>query len=960
MSSVMSGEGHSDNNIFVYYQNTRSIKNCTADIFNNLTHFEFDIVALTETWLDSTVSDAEVCPDSFYLFRSDRNFATVNRARGGGVLLAIRNNLFCEQLNINLANVNVSPLIDVVGVKVRSERNSLCILLVYVPPGLSAEECKRFFEYLSSMEFVYGSDTLLLGDFNVSGYADYLRNGRQDNYVRILTDFMNLLGLNQYNLVENANSRLLDLVLFGRQCTVRESDVLLTRADDHHPPLSVSFVYNESIGLNRGIPKNKSNMYNFRKANFPVLYGMLLDVDWTFLDDIGDVDECCKTFYDRIYAIFDECIPKFGLSNRRVFPPWFHNEIKRNIRLKSISWRKYKVTGDRSDYENFSRLRHQIKADVDVSYREYMRLIENGVTNDPNKFWAFVGSRKGSAGVGRGMQYENSTFTTVDGIVNAFANFFSHSYHAPSGLPEGLPFTVPPHAFPSAAINIANFSETEVFNAIRQIRPKLTAGPDDIPAFIVRDCAGVFAHPLSVIFNKCLSVSKMPSVWKCSKVCPVYKKGNRLDISNFRPISLIPNFSKVFEILLHEIIYYRVKNLITPLQHGFFKGRSTVTNLACITEFLAEGIDRRRQADVVYMDLSKAFDRLDHNILLRKLYNFGFSDNLILFFKSYLMNRNQFVTYGGVRSIGYLAPSGVPQGSVLGPLLFTLFINDIVENLTVRCLLYADDLKLFSIISSRDDCRLLQQNLDLVNDWCIENRLDLNISKCNVMSFTSKATTLEFDYGINGNTLARPNVFQDLGVVFDKQMSFVPHINLLVSDAFRILGFVLRTTRNFQSIVPLKKLFSAFVLSKLEYASIIWGPYYGVHAEHIESVQRRFAKALWFRTDGIYPSVGFPHDQLLNRFSLVRLETRRECFSQIFLHKMIHNTITCEDLLSKLKFRVPALCSRDRSTFYLLPYRTDVFKYSPINTMCIKYNNVGNDFDIFTCNRDSIRSHFYL
>ena len=322
-----------------------------------------------------------------------------------------------------------------------------------------------FFEYLYSLEFLNKGDTLLLGDFNIPGYADfYYTHERQDNYINNLMNFLNLSGLNQYNFVKNTDERLLDLVIFNRTCTVSQSEVVITRTDKCHPALSISFHYNDIINLNRSIPKKKYDLYNFRKANFPVMYDMFLNIDWSFVERSRDVEECCADLYDKIYSVFNECVPRFGVSNRRIYPPWFNADIKRNIRLKAIQWRNYKRTGNRLAYDNFSELRRQVKIEIKNAYNNYIRQVENDVRLDPSKFWAFVGSRRGSADISRGMHLHNSVLTTADDIVNAFADFFSRSYLPSSNVPS-----VSPSMQTSASnlnIDIANFSETEVLNTL--------------------------------------------------------------------------------------------------------------------------------------------------------------------------------------------------------------------------------------------------------------------------------------------------------------------------------------------------------------------------------------------------------------------------------------------------------------------------------------------------------------
>ena len=387
-------------------------------------------------------------------------------------------------------------------------------------------------------------------------------------------------------------------------------------------------------------------------------------------------------------------------------------------------------------------------------------------------------------------------------------------------------------------------------------------GPDGIPAFLVRDCATIFARPLMVLFNLSIKCCCFPDIWKYSKVCPVYKKGNKNEIINFRPITIICNFGKAFEILLHNSIYPHVKNIISTQQHGFMKGRSTTTNLICATQYISESIDMQVQTDVIYFDFTKAFDRLNHNILITKLSNFGISEQLITFFRSYLTDRLQYVAYNGFKSSDYSSSSGVPQGSVLGPLLFNIFINDVGNALEVHFLMYADDIKLLHRISSLNDCTTLQNNISKLSSWCVKNNLTLNVQKCNVMSFSTRDSEYTYEYTVNNEQLPRPSTFKDLGVTFDKKLTFVDHIDTSVSEVNRTLGFIIRNGRDFSNISTLKLLYFSFLRSKLEYASLVWQPCYNIHVTKLENVQRHFLKYLYFKTQA-YPPIGFPQADLL-------------------------------------------------------------------------------------------------
>jgi ribonuclease P/MRP protein subunit RPP40 len=312
--------------------------------------------------------------------------------------------------------------------------------------------------------------------------------------------------------------------------------------------------------------------------------------------------------------------------------------------------------------------------------------------------------------------------------------------------------------------------------------------------------------------------------WKTSAVRPIHRKDDRSEITNYRPIALISNFAKLFEYVLYNSSLHYVSHKLSPNQHGF-----TETNLVSISQYLSDALDNHSQVDVhVYTDLSKAFDRIDHGLLLIKLESFGFSDSLVELIRSYLSDRFMYVGVNGYASKSFKQESGVPQGSVLGPLFFIIFINDLVDDLDVPHLLFADDMKIYLTIDSIDDALRLQGCIEEMSRRCKLNNLVLNHLKCSIVSFTRKTKPLLFDYKINGSILTRRESIRDLGVIFNSKLSFGEHIRTIAGTAFRALGFVLRAGREFSDVVTLKLLYITYVRSRLEYASLVWSSIYDV------------------------------------------------------------------------------------------------------------------------------------
>ncbi|KAJ3649111.1 hypothetical protein Zmor_020871 [Zophobas morio] len=349
---------------------------------------------------------------------------------------------------------------------------------------------------------------------------------------------------------------------------------------------------------------------------------------------------------------------------------------------------------------------------ISEAHNSYLDLVQRNLKSNPSNLWNYLNQRRSSTRIPGRVHNGLSEYTDPQTIVNGFAENFSKSYSSDSAhIPSQSSSNALPFQFPYV-------SPVELINIMSKFHDKFTAGDDLIPSFIVRDCRYAFAEPLSLIFNLAIKTSTFPSKWKCARICPILKKGDSSDVLNYRQISILPNFSKVFEQSLYLTVYSNVKKYISPYQHGFVSGRSTVSNLATITQYLSEIIDIRGQADVVYTDFTPAFDSIQHSILLQKLDLYGLSEDSLLLMRSYLKDRTSYVAYSGYVSYKFSVNSGVPQGSNLGPLLFILFINDLLEQFSCPVLAYADDIKLYHSIGSPVDVDILQNNINLMISWC--------------------------------------------------------------------------------------------------------------------------------------------------------------------------------------------------------------------------------------------------
>lgn len=922
------------------YQNVRGLNTKLDEFYSYMSDAECDIVAISETWLQPDVGDSELLPNHYQVFRKDRNLEVTGRRTGGGVLLAFKDHIQCSKVDTTFFSLNF-PDIDLLICKCILKHKTFYVLLLYVPPSVPVETFVAFLESIEMTDLLHDKGLLVLGDFNI---PDFIDSNLNDRKFTAINHFINFYSLQQLNNIRNKLNRLLDLVISNISCVVTPNLPPIVREDDYHPSL---FIQIQNISENKKVfqPSLKRKAYNFKRADFFQLYQHMVGIDWSFLLQVGDVNLAVDGFYENLYSLFDLYVPTYK-NFKRKFPPWFDSTIIKNIKEKDKLFRKCKMRRDDHLLYQYKNIRSQIKRQINLAYKLYLTKIQSTITTDSRQFWSYVNQKNKASRIPGVMVSENNSFSNPVDIVNKFAELFK-SVFVTSSDPDEERSCLYKSKFLGDILNVGGITEDEIIRASKKLKNKMTSGSDDVPSFLVRDCIGVLAYPLKVLFNLALESVTFPSRWKEARIVPVFKSGDRSEINNYRPISILSNFSKIFEIVLYDRIYPAVRNLIAFSQHGFMSRRSTETNLLLITQHLAEELDARGQVDVIYTDFSKAFDRMDHGILLEKLHQFGFSSGMTQFCDSYVKDRRQFVFYNGHQSEKYISTSGVPQGSNLGPLLFLLFINDLDSQLNANKLFYADDLKIYLPISNWDNCVRLQLNLDGIFDWCLINKLSLNISKCKTVTFTRKKSVIEFAYNMDGAVLSRQNTIKDLGVVFDSKLSFVEHIDLKISEAQRIYGFIVRNCRGFSNVIALKSLFFAYVRSKLEYCSNIWNPHYNIHVARIESLQRKFLKYLVFKIDNTYPERGIEYQLLLDRFNFDSLELRRLLASLTCLFKLVHNVIDCPELLYLINFNVPQFNNRQNLMFYNNQPRTNLLIRSPVYNMCYSFNLICNSCDLF-------------
>lgn len=472
-----------------------------------------------------------------------------------------------------------------------------------------------------------------------------------------------------------------------------------------------------------------------------------------------------------------------------------------------------------------------------------------------------------------------------------------------------------------------------------------SAGPDHLsPRFLI-PCAKSLAYPISLLFKKSCNFGTVPSIWKLAYITPVHKKGSKMDITNYRPISKLCIIAKVFEKIIYDQLYASLKNEFNHHQHGFLHGRSTISNLILLNDYITEALEEGIQVDAIYTDYSKAFDRIQHNTLLGKLYDIGIRGDLFRWFTSYIENRSQAVVLNNYISGWISLSSGVPQGSLLAPLLFAIYVNKVNQCfVSSNVLSFADDMKVYLAIKSQEDVSALKADLLRLENYCESNHLDLNPKKCSVISFSRKQNNISSSYSMKGQFLPQMTVVRDLGVYHDSKLIFQEHIEKIVAKASRVLGFIMRISKCFNKVKTLKILYCSYVRSQLEYASQIWNPQYNKYIDRIENIQKRFIKYLCFKTKTAYKSENYL--KLCAKFHLLPLKTRRCIADCTFFIKILKGEIDCPELLQKISFNIPSKSIRYRPPISVPLCSTNYRENSYLVRASNSYNKICKDLSL--------------
>lgn len=903
------------------YQNVRGLRTKTNDFASSIASLDSDILCVTETWLNDSINDAEIGGNNFQLFRRDRNYAVSGTTRGGGCLVLVKNDIVCTRVHQYESKIKN---IEDIWVKIALP-NSLFIYIctVYIIPTSSHGSYIEHFSKIKNAIETIGENAkiIILGDFNLPGvkWVDSTDGVEpiiinDTDSTNALIDMMIYSGLNQFNVISNLRGGILDLVLSNSEygsLSVTKSDIFILPEDIFHPTLNV-----EIVAKTKFLKPKTYRKLNFKKANYNSINIEIAAIDWNFINNIPS-EVAVVEFYMKLTDIIAKNVPL--TKSKFKHPQWFSSEVIKLLKNKEKLRIKWKNTGLDSDYTAYSEIRALGKSMIDECYKNYIVSIQENIPSNIKLFWSFTKNKKKTNSYPSELSLKDTKSSNNEQVCQMFAQFFKSTYSETTPQPNSLDHLNINNSNLStrSKLNNIQFTAGEVESLLNQVDINKNGGPDGIPNIFLKNTAATLAAPLASIFNRSISSGVFPSNFKEANVMPIFKKGNKSEIINYRPVCILNSYSKIFEKLVHDKVYDFLKDSFDASQHGFMKNKSTTTNMSLYVNAIARNLDEGSETHAIYTDFSKAFDSVNFIILLRKLKLHGIDGHLLNWFETYLMGRKLRVIFNGSRSQEFSPPSGIPQGSVLGPLLFNIFINDLSKQLKNARLLFADDLKLWSKITSQRDTRNLQKDINTLNKWCKVNLLPLNASKCKFIAFSTRRNPFRAEYRIESTTLDQVYEISDLGIIIDSKLKFKTHCDTIFRKALKMLGFVMRMTEKFIDVRCLMLLYNSLIRSQLEYLSPIWSPYQLTYKHKIERIQKKFTRYLFFKLHIPY----MEYKDRLKILEMISLEDRRQYFDMCLLHSIIHNQ-TLRPLSLQLSFRNVNKPNRNRFLFALPAART--------------------------------------
>ena len=858
-----------DNILRTMIVNFQGIRGKKTRVWHTIESANPDIIIGTETFLKPWHGSAEYFPPNYNVFRCDRV-----SGEKGGALIATKTNLVAHEIPHKATLVDAEAVY--VKIQIHNSTQALVVGSIYRTNQSNTKE--QIDSITESMNILKQNDINWVGgDLNLPD-IDWETQAITGHQYPIHTnqtflDKMHDKGLSQTVREETRQKNILDLFCTNRPNLVVRTKII-PRLGDHDIVLTDSRLKAKKI---KPVPHKISI---WKKADFDAIKRDTEAFSKAFLENPPEIiEEQWKLIQDHLIEMMNKHVPT-KTASIKFHQPWINNKIKRLARRKKRAWKKAKRTNEDKHWERFKNLRKETRRESRKAHSDYVKSFIEEETQ--KNLWKFIKSKKNDSSGVAPLTKDGVTYSEgkdkADRLNDQFCSVFTEEDL--DNLPKMTDSIHP-------SMQKIKVTTEGVEKLLQNLNPRKASGPDGIPCRLLQSLAKELAPTLTHLFSSSLESGKIPKIWKHALVQPIFKKGDRSKAANYRPISLTCICCKLLEHIIRSAITSHLENnsILTDAQHGFRKKRSCESQLILTVNDLAEVIDKGGQTDTILLDFSKAFDVVPHQRLIMKLHHYGIRNNTLAWIQNFLYERTQEVVVEGQKSSIGKVTSGVPQGSVLGPTLFLMYINDLGEDIDAKVRLFADDTILYKAINDIKDTQSLQNDLYKLEKWENEWQMKFNVDKCHLLIVTTKQDPHKSSYTLHGQKLEQVSKAKYLGVEINEKLAWKDHIQNIAKKGNRTSAFMYRNLKGCPQKV-MTHCYKGIVRPILEYASPIWDPSFQNLQDELEFVQRRSARRIF---GDFSPTSSVT--EMLKKLELPTLKQRRKVDKVAMVYKIKHKLI---------------------------------------------------------------------
>ena len=804
---------HKPKGIFGGHLNIRSLIGKSDQVHTLLSESNLDYLCLSETWLHLNTPTAMINIPGYACFRNDRS-----TDKGGGVLIYIRETLKYHVVHLDTPFECLALIVEL------SPRSKFNIVVLYNSPSHNVS----FYVDLQNLLKTFDSrtETVVYGDFNIN----WLDKKAKIKLKTIMAKFNFQQLVKTPTRITGTSKTLIDHLFTNRPERITKMFNLITGLSDHNMILAVRKLSKKRLLTYTGKAQFDMKM-GIPKSNMRQLESDLGDVNWDSTLLMNDVNMLCNLTTRTLSSLIEKYTVRMKCSARKSRLPWLDSGMFSLMKKRDLALKKGLTSGLQTDLLVFKGLRNKVTSGLrkaKASY--YSQLIERAKGNSAS-LWKHLNkltNKEPKHDRIKELMINGQPSTDAALIACEFNNFFIDSV-------EELAKTFGPTIVTSSdkvedlpnSFFIREVDESKIEKILQKLSASKAKDVYSINTAFIKQHSAIIIKPLTRLVNLSITSSQFPDLWKKSVVTPIFKSGDKNQVSNYRPISILPALSKVLEkVVTEQLVEHLESNqLLHPEQFGFRHKHSTESANCYFVDTVKRHLDEGNVVGAVFLDLKKAFDTVCHNTLLSKLSKFNFSDQAHTWMSSYLESREQCVQIDSKMSASRLNKTGLPQGSILGPVLFTLFINDLPESClggSIGCQLYADDTVIYSPAKTPGgSAESLTLAMDKVNEWLSLNRLTLNMKKTVSMCFSIRAHPAQLRVLSQGQEVEVVDECKFLGVILDPRLKFDKHVKMVCKSVRTNLN-CFRLIRHCIPLEAAQLYLHGMIFSKLSYCVTVW------------------------------------------------------------------------------------------------------------------------------------------